>query len=80
MFAFIFLEQHNFENKKTRVVLGVDCPEFTFEKIYTDVKAAVQRFGTPNRSLGVDGSFRIDGQRLYNLSIHNNYAYNIGSV
>ena len=33
---------------------------------------------TPNNSLGVDlsqdGSFRIDGQRLYNLSIHNNYA------
>ncbi len=33
---------------------------------------------TPNKSLGVDlsqdGSFRIDGQRLYNLSIHNNYA------
>jgi hypothetical protein len=33
---------------------------------------------TPNNSLGMDlsqdGSFRIDGQRLYNLSIHNNYA------
>jgi hypothetical protein len=33
---------------------------------------------TPNKSLGVDlsqdGSFRIDSQRLYNLSIHNNYA------
>jgi thiol-disulfide isomerase/thioredoxin len=33
---------------------------------------------TPNKSLGLDlsldGSFRIDGQRLYNLSIHNNYA------
>ena len=33
---------------------------------------------TPNKSLGVDlsqdGSFRIDGQRLYNLAIHNNYA------
>ncbi len=34
---------------------------------------------TSNKSLGVDlsqnGSFRIDGQRLYNLSIHNNYAF-----
>ena len=31
-----------------------------------------------NKSLGEDlssdGSFRIDGQRLYNLAIHNNYA------
>jgi thiol-disulfide isomerase/thioredoxin len=36
----------------------------------------------PNKSLGKDisqdGSFRIDGQRLYNLAIHNNYtAHNI---
>jgi thiol-disulfide isomerase/thioredoxin len=36
----------------------------------------------PNKSLGADlskdGSFRIDGQRLYNLAIHNNYtAHNI---
>ena len=33
---------------------------------------------TSNKSLGKDlssdGSFRIDGQRLYNLSIHNNYT------
>ncbi len=33
---------------------------------------------TSNNSLGKDlssnGSFRIDGQRLYNLAIHNNYA------
>ena len=33
---------------------------------------------TPIKSLGVDlsqdGSFRIDGQRLYNLSIHDDYA------
>jgi thiol-disulfide isomerase/thioredoxin len=33
---------------------------------------------TSNKSLGEDlssdGSFRIDGQRLYNLAIHNNYA------
>jgi hypothetical protein len=31
-----------------------------------------------NKSLGEDltsdGSFRIDGQRLYNLAIHNNYT------
>ena len=36
----------------------------------------------PNKSLGADlsqdDSFRIDGQRLYNLAIHNNYtAHNI---
>jgi hypothetical protein len=33
---------------------------------------------TSNNSLGVDlssnGSFKIDGQRLYNLAIHNNYT------
>ena len=33
---------------------------------------------TSNKSLGEDlssdGSFRIDGQRLYNLAIHNNYT------
>jgi hypothetical protein len=33
---------------------------------------------TSNNSLGEDlssdGSFRIDGQRLYNLAIHNNYT------
>jgi hypothetical protein len=37
---------------------------------------------TSNNPLGEDlssdGSFRIDGQRLYNLAIHNNYtAHNI---
>ena len=40
--------------------------------------AAASTTRTPNKSLGVDlsqdSSFRIDGQRLYNLSIHNNYA------
>jgi thiol-disulfide isomerase/thioredoxin len=40
--------------------------------------AAATGSATSNKSLGEDlssdGSFRIDGQRLYNLSIHNNYA------
>ena len=40
--------------------------------------AAATAAATSNKSLGEDlssdGSFRIDGQRLYNLSIHNNYA------
>ena len=40
--------------------------------------AAATGPATSNNSLGEDlspdGSFRIDGQRLYNLSIHNNYA------
>jgi len=40
--------------------------------------AAASTAKTPNKSLGLDvsqdGSFRIDGPRLYNLSIHNNYA------
>jgi hypothetical protein len=40
---------------------------------------AASNANTQNKSsLGVDvsqdGSFRIDDQRLYNLSIHNNYA------
>jgi thiol-disulfide isomerase/thioredoxin len=42
------------------------------------VAVAASTAKTPNKSLGVDlsqdGSFRIDSQRLYNLSIHNNYA------
>jgi thiol-disulfide isomerase/thioredoxin len=40
--------------------------------------AAVSTAKIPNKSLGEDlspdGSFRIDGHRLYNLAIHNNYA------
>jgi thiol-disulfide isomerase/thioredoxin len=44
--------------------------------------AAASAAKIPNKSLGEDlsqdGSFRIDGQRLYNLAIHNNYtAHNI---
>jgi len=42
------------------------------------VAAAVATVATSNKSLGKDlsskGSFKIDGQRLYNLSIHDNYA------
>ncbi|HEY6882561.1 MAG TPA: hypothetical protein VI278_00815 [Nitrososphaeraceae archaeon] len=37
-----------------------------------------------NKSLGedlsFDGGFRIDGQRLYNLAIHNNYAALLATV
>jgi hypothetical protein len=40
--------------------------------------AATAAAAASNKSLGEglssDGSFRIDGQRLYNLAIHNNYA------
>ncbi|MFZ0325672.1 MAG: redoxin family protein [Nitrososphaeraceae archaeon] len=40
--------------------------------------AAASKAKIPNKSLGEDlspdGSFRIDGQRLYNLAIHDNYA------
>ena len=40
--------------------------------------AAASTAKIPNKSLGedlsLDGSFRIDGQRLYNLAIHDNYA------
>jgi Thioredoxin like C-terminal domain len=44
--------------------------------------AAASTAKIPNKSLGADlsqdGSFRIDGQRLYNLAIHNNdTAHNI---
>jgi thiol-disulfide isomerase/thioredoxin len=42
------------------------------------VAGAASNVNTQNKSLGVDvsqdGSFKIDGQRLYNLSIHKNYA------
>jgi hypothetical protein len=40
--------------------------------------AATAAAATSNKSLGEDlssdGSFRIEGKRLYNLAIHNNYA------
>ncbi len=51
--------------------------------VYNDVgtgfgAVALSTANSQNKSLGVDlsqdGSFRIDGQRLYSLSIHNNYA------
>jgi hypothetical protein len=42
------------------------------------IEGAAAAASTSNKSLGEDlssdGSFRIDGQRLYNLAIHNNYA------
>ena len=42
------------------------------------IEGAAATASTSNKSLGEDlssdGSFRIDGQRLYNLAIHNNYA------
>jgi thiol-disulfide isomerase/thioredoxin len=45
--------------------------------VSNDVGAALTA-KTQNKTLGVDlsqdGSFRIDGQRLYNLSIHDNYS------
>jgi thiol-disulfide isomerase/thioredoxin len=40
--------------------------------------AAATSNNSPGEDLSSDGSFRIDGQRLYNLAIHNNYtAHNI---
>jgi hypothetical protein len=45
--------------------------------VYNDKEGAAAAL-TSNNSLGEDlssdGSFRIDGQRLYNLAIHNNYT------
>jgi hypothetical protein len=51
---------------------------FNDEEIGGGRSAAAASTAISNKSLGQDlspdGSFRIDGQRLYNLAIHNNYA------
>ena len=39
------------QKDKDMLVLGVHSPEFTFEKNYTNVKAAVQRFGITNPAI-----------------------------
>ena len=36
--------------------------------------ASLTSNNSPGEDLSSDGSFRIDGQRLYNLAIHNNYT------
>jgi hypothetical protein len=40
----------------------------------TTTTAATTSNNSLGKDLSSDGSFRIDGQRLYNLAIHNNYA------
>jgi len=51
---------------------------FNDEEVQGGGAATAEINSKSNKSLGQDlssdGSFRIDGQRLYNLAIHNNYS------
>jgi Thioredoxin like C-terminal domain len=47
---------------------------FNDEGIGGGAAAASTSNKSPGEDLSSDGSFRIDGQRLYNLAIHNSYA------
>ena len=64
--------------KAVNIIAGGKGGGVVFNDAAPGAVAASSTAKTPNKSLGVDlsqdGSFRIDGQRLYNLSIHDNYA------
>jgi hypothetical protein len=47
---------------------------FNDEGIGGGAAAASESNNSLGQDLSSDGSFRIDGQRLYNLAIHNNYT------
>jgi thiol-disulfide isomerase/thioredoxin len=68
--------------KSVNIIAGGKGGGVVFNNDEGGEAAAASTVKIPNKSLGADlsqdGSFRIDGQRLYNLSIHNNYtAHNI---
>jgi hypothetical protein len=68
--------------KSVNIIAGGDGGGVVSNDEGIEGAAAASTAKIPNKSLGVDlsqdGSFRIDGQRLYNLAIHDNYtAHNI---
>jgi Thioredoxin like C-terminal domain len=64
--------------KSVNIIAGGKSGGVVFNDERVGGAAAASTAKIPNKSLGkdlsTDGSFRIDGQRLYNLAIHNNYA------
>ena len=68
--------------KSVNIIAGGKGGGVVFNNDEGGEAAAASTAKIPNKSLGADlsqdGSFRIDGQRLYNLALHNNYtAHNI---
>src|SRR5215213_822561 len=64
--------------KSVNIIAGGNGGGAVFNDEEVGGAAAASTAKIPNKSLGEDlspdGSFRIDGQRLYNLAIHNNYT------
>lgn len=64
--------------KSINLIAGGKGEGVVFNDKGTEGVGAESASTIPNKSLGQDlssdGSFRIDGQRLYNLAIHDNYA------
>ena len=64
--------------KSVNIIAGGKGGGVVFNDEGAEETSAMSTTRVSNKSLGEDlssdGSFRIDGQRLYNLAIHNNYA------
>src|SRR5215211_6129713 len=64
--------------KSVNIIAGGKGGGSVFNDEGVEKASAASTAKIPNNSLGEDlssdGSFRIDGQRLYNLAIHNNYT------
>ena len=64
--------------KSVNIIAGGKGGGVVFNDEGVEEASAMSTTRVSNKSLGEDlspdGSFRIDGQRLYNLAIHNNYA------
>jgi hypothetical protein len=65
-------------SKSVNIIAGGRGGGVVFNDKGGGLAAMAAAAATSNKSLGEDlssdSSFRIDGQRLYNLAIHNNYA------
>jgi hypothetical protein len=64
--------------KSVNIIAGGKGEGAVFNDEGVEKASAMSTSRISNKPLGEDispdGSFRIDGQRLYNLAIHNNYA------
>jgi thiol-disulfide isomerase/thioredoxin len=60
--------------KSVNIIAGGNGRGVVFNDKEKDAAAAPPSNNSPGEDLSSDSSFRIDGQRLYNLAIHNNYT------
>ena len=60
--------------KSVNIIAGGNGGGVVFNDEEKDAAAALTSNNSLGEDLSPDGSFRIDGQRLYNLAIHNNYT------